>query len=276
MTLSSSCPDDRCELVSVLEGQATEELHAHVTECARCSLEVGDLRRTLELIVPAEEVHPSVRVRREAVSYARSQLRSSKGRRTRWRAPSTALFGVGLAVLFGGLAEARMAPSSPWVSQIITPEPWTLALAFFWGLALFLYSTPGSSKPRRDVAASALVAGAAFSVLTLICPIPTAVQMYATEMVGTDRLTLDQAVWAYAGCASLYALVASAFAGGVLRNPRPWYDACRTGLVFIAMAGPLFLVQATTIPQGVIIAGIAGLGCGAFTGSLLVRMVSRS
>lgn len=276
MTLLSRCPSDRSELLSVLGGEATEALHAHVAECERCSLELGELRGTLELLVPAEVVHPSAQVRREALSHARSQLRRSEGRWTRWRAPSTALFGVGLAVLFGGLAEARVAPSSPVASQILTPEPWTLALALVWGLAWFVYSAPGSSTPRREAAAGALLAGAVFSVLTLIFPIPTAVQLYARGMLDTDQLTLDQAVSAFAGVASLYALVASTFAGVVQHDSRPWYDGCRTGLLFIAMVGPLFLVQATTLPQRVVIAGIAGLGCGAFMGALLVGMLRRS
>ena len=139
MTQPSACPTDRSELLSVLENRASEAMRAHVDSCEKCRLELEELEGALELISPADDAPPAERVRREAVEYARSQVRVPPVRWTWWRAPAAGIAGAVLAVLFGGLAEARLTSSSP---QITDPEPWTLALAAAWGLGLCLYAIP--------------------------------------------------------------------------------------------------------------------------------------
>lgn len=274
MTHSSRCPNDRSELLAAIEGRGSDTLRAHVAGCAVCTAEILELRATLEALGEVHESTPSGRVRRGAVSYARAQVRDPKRAWTPWRAPATGLLGVGLAVLFGGLAEARMAPSRPSAQEFLSPEPWSLALGAVWGLALYLYVAPHGSLARKRAIARSLAAAAAFSVLALALPIPTAVQQCVRWLLGTDQLIAGQAMWAYASFVALYAAAASIFAGLVVPVDSRWYEECQKALMFVVLAAPLLFIQTAVVQPNVSMASLLGLGCGAFTGALLVRVVS--
>lgn len=270
MTQSSRCPSDRSELLSVLEDRATEALRAHVDSCERCRLEVQELGSALELISPAAEAPPSERVRREAVAYARSQVRAPGAGWTWWRVPAAGVAGVALAVLFGGLAEARLTSSPP---QIMSPEPWTLVLAAAWCLGLCLYTTPGGFALRREMLTRGLAGAAGFTVMLLTFPISEAVELCVTWAFGPRQLSSGEASWAFALMASLYAGLPAALVSRIRDADLSWSDACRAACVFAVLAGPLLVVQAAPLSP---IAGIGGLACGAWMGERLGRLAHRS
>ena len=265
MTTSSPCPSDRSELIAILEDHASHTLRSHVDGCERCRTEVHDLRSALDLVSPAAEAPPSRRVRREAISYARSQVRGRLGRSSPWRAPAAAMIAAALAMLSGQLAGARLSSSAP---PITSPEPWTLVLAAVWSVALFLYATPGGSTPRREVVARGLTGVAAFTVLLLAFPISTAVALCAGWAFGPGQVTPGEVATAYAIMASLYAAVPAALVSRIRGVPSPsfWSHGCGAGLVFAVLAGPLLLVQAAGDPSIAGLAGLGGLACGAWFG----------
>lgn len=266
MTPSSACPSDRSELVSVLEDRASEALQAHVDGCERCQLEMRELRGALELISPAAEARPSERVRREAVSYARSQVRASVRWRTPWRAPAAAMIAAALAVFFGELAGARLTSSAP---QIMSPEPWTFVLAAGWSVAMLLYAAPGGSTSRREIVANALAGVLAFTVLLLAVPIPAAVEFCAGLVFGPGPLTPTETIGTYVVIVCLYAIVSMALVSRILDSSMSWAGACCAALVFAALAGPLLLVQAAGYPSIPGLVGIGALVCGAWVGERL-------
>ena len=277
MTQPSHCPDDRSELLSVLENRAAEQLRTHVDGCERCRLEVQELESALELISAVAEAPPSERVRREAVAYARAQVRSQVRAKTLapaaqwtwWRAPAAGMAGVVLAVLFGGLAEARVTLSAP---EIASPEPWTLVLAAAWGLGLCLYAMRGAFALRREMLANALAGAAAFALLLLAFPISEAVKLCVTWAFGPGQLSSGEAAWAFACMASLYAALPAALAGRISDADLSWLDACRAAFVFALLAAPLLLVQAAPLST---MAVIGCLACGAWTGERLVSIWER-
>lgn len=275
MSPSSRCPADRSELVSVLEDHASETLRTHVAGCERCQLEVGELRSALDLLSPTTEARPSERIRREALSYARSQVPGSvpkwtpwraTGARTPWRAAAAAVIGVALALSFGQLAEAGRTSLAP---EIMNPEPWTLVLAAAWGLASFLYAAAGVSTIRREIVTRALAGASAFTLLALVLPIPTVVEFCSAWVFGPGPLTPVRAFEAYAVVATLYASVPVALVGGIRNTALSRSEACAAACVFAVLTGPLLLVQAAAHPSIAGPAGIGGLLCGAWMAGLV-------
>ena len=266
MTPSSGCPSDRSELVSVLEDRAGEALQAHVAECERCQLEMRELRGALALILPAADAPPSARVRREAVAYARAQVRGTVRRSTPWRAPAAAVIAAALAVFFGELAGARLTSSAP---QIMSPEPWTFVLAAAWSVALFLYVSPGGSTFRSEIVANALAGVLAFTVLLLAVPIPAAVEFCAGLVFGLGPLTPTETVGTYVVMVCLYAAVPVALVSRILDSDLSWAGGWCAAFAFAALAGPLLLVQAAGYPSITGQVGFGALVCGAWIGGRL-------
>ena len=275
MTQPSHCPSDRSELFTVLGNRATEQLRTHVDGCERCRLEVQELESAFELISPSAEAPPSERVRREAVAYARAQVQSRVQSKTQaqaagwtwWRAPAAGMAGVVLAILFGGLAEARLAFSPP---EITSPEPWTLVLSAAWGIALCMYCTPGAFALRREMFAHALAGAAAFTLLLLAFPVSEAAELCVTWAFGPGQLSPGESAWAFACMASLYAALPAAIVSRVRRGGLSWSHACGAAFVFALLAGPLLLVQGAPLSP---IACIACLACGAWMGERLGHVV---
>lgn len=267
MTQSSRCPIDRSELLSVLEDRATEALRAHVDGCERCRLELQELGGALELISAPADASPSDRVRREAMAYARSQVRAPAARWTWWRAPAAGMAGVVLAVLFGGLAEARLTSSPPQITRV---EPWTMVLAAVWGVGLCVYAVTGWLSLHREMVTRAFLGAAGFSVLLLAFPISEAVELCVTWTIGPGRLSSGMAAWTFVCMAGLYAVLPVALVGRLRGADGSWSDACRAALVFTLLVAPLLLVQGAQYPP---MAGIGGLLWGACMGE---RLGSRS
>ncbi len=263
MTQPSPCPSDRSELLSIVEDSATDAMRAHVDGCERCRREVQELASALELVSPVAESSPSERVRREAVRYAHSQVQRPVPGWTAWRTPAAALAGVVLAVLFGGLAEARLTFSPP---KMANPEPWTLVLAAVWGLGLCVHAAQRGNARGRDLGTHALVAAAAFALLLLALPIPQAVEFCTTLAFGPGQLSGNGASWAFAVMSSLYAALPAALVGRIRNVDLSSSDACGAAFVFAVLATPLLVLQAPPYPLA---ATLACLACGAWTGERL-------
>lgn len=263
---SSGCPSDRSELIQILEDRADDALRAHVEGCERCRVEISELRGALELVSPSTEAPPSERVRREVLSYARSQVRGSVSTRAPWHAPAAAMIAAALAVLLGEFAGARMTASAP---QIMSPEPWTLVLAAAWSLALFVYVAPGGSTLRREIVMNSLAAVGAFTVLVLALPIPVMADFCGAWAFGPGPLTPGRENVGYFVVASCYAAVPVFLVSRILDGDLSWTGACCAAFVFAALAGPILLVQAAAHPSSAGVAGVWGLVCGAWVAERL-------
>ena len=168
-----------------------------------------------------------------------------------------------LAILFGGLTEARLTFSP---IRMTTPESWTLAFAAVWGLGFYLYATPGGSALRREMVTNALAGAAAFTLLLLALPISKAVEVCVTWVYGPGQLSSGNAWWAFALMTSLYAALSSALVSRIRSADLSWSDACGAALLFAVLAGPLLFVAPTSYPP---LAGIGCLVCGAWMGERL-------
>ncbi len=263
MMRADGCPEDRSELLLLLEGRATHSLRAHIGDCDVCRTEVEELRGTFDLVTADTIPPPSDRVRRETISYARSQVRGAAGWGW-WRAPAAAAAAVVAAMLSGTVAYARLGSAD---LEIGMPGPWTLVLAAIWGSALFLYASP-VSKPGQGQLRSALIGAFAFLVLVLMFPIPMAVRLCA-EWLGAGQLTQADLFWAFVLTASLYACSASAIASFLGDRHGSRSDKQVAAILFTFLAAPLLVIQAAPSPLIVIVGGILGLLCGASFGCRL-------
>jgi hypothetical protein len=263
MTQSSRCPGDRNKLLLIIENRAPEPLRTHVDECERCRLEVRELVSAIALVPSTPGEAPSANIRREVTAYARSQVRTPYPGRQWWRVPLSGAAGVFFAVLFGGLAEARMTSSTP---EIIAPDPWTLALAILWGFALVIYSWMGEAEPRGQIVKRAMVGVGVFTLLTIAFPMSAAVDLFMTWKFGTGELSAARASWGFGLAAICYSVVAGAGANRLSGYRLSFPEACWAACVFGALATPLLLMQAAPyIPMS----GVAGLACGAWIGERL-------
>lgn len=207
----NDCGHDPSELVALLRDDVPPErrrlLAGRVDACEACAGKLRALRRTWDELPTASGAEPPADARNRALAHARDVAAApARVVDDLWRAvrPAVVPATVGVAAaaavvlvlhLGGGLAVRRHIP----------------VLALGLALAALLSGAAGglwTAAPRRTsraVLLGGLGSLGGYLVLSLLHPIPSAVEFCRVRVFGDPAMTLGQVCLVYAGVAALYA-----------------------------------------------------------------------
>lgn len=270
----SDCSRTRAELVRLLRDEppagGRRALREHVEACPACAAELEALEATWTDLPPAPRGAPPGDRRRRVLAYARRAAREPSGVARLWgRVRPLALPAAGGVVVAVAVVAALALGPGLAIDRHPPVLALGLALAVLVSAAVGGLSTADPRRTTRSVLLGGLGTLAGYLALSLLQPIPDAVEFCQLRVLGDPDMSAGRVCVVYAAVSGLYAGLPAA--GAVWWWAPPW-DGWRVALsaagVFSVMALPVLGLQLGASDLVVTATVAGGLALGAAAGGL--------
>lgn len=248
----------------------------HLSECAACSAELRVIREVWAELPPAATLRPPAALRDRVLARARDAVLEPQASGVKrviaemWRAVRPAATQVGAAVAAAGavigLLQLGGGLAIRGAVQVLLLG---LLLAVLFGAAL------GGMRSRRAVR-TVLLGGLAsvggYLFLSLLHPIPRAVEFCQLRIFRDPAMPLGQICLVYAAVASLYAGLPVAVASHLSAAEDGWAAGLAEAAVFTLLAAPILVLQFGVESLAITGTVLAGAAIGAAAGGLAGRL----
>lgn len=256
----------------------TAELRNHARGCADCREELEALRESWTELAAAAAVSPPARLRERVLAQARASVDApAPGPGRPWRALRRVTLSVGLGAAGAGLVVLALGLRGHLtVTDPVAAAWFAVLLAAGLGVVSYGLAEKRTAPELRGLLAASLATFVGYTALSLLQPIPAAVDFCRVSVLGGGELSRGSLCLVYLGVAALYAGVPAGLSGWRWDGRRPgWSTGLAVAGLFVLLAAPFLGLQLGLADLILTVSALVGLALGALAGGLVGGLARR-
>lgn len=281
--MTHQCDVEPHRLLDLLPGRSADdpraaELRDHVRGCAHCREELEALRESWTELPAAAAVSPPARLRERVLAQARAAVEAPAPEPGRsWRALRRVTLSVGLGAAGAGLVVLALGLRGHLtVTDPVAAAWFAVLLAAGLGVVSYGLAEKRTAPGLRGLLAASLATFVGYTALSLLQPLPAAVDFCRVSVLGGGDLSRGSLCLVYLGVAALYSGVPAGLSGWRWDGRRPgWSTGLAAAGLFVLLAAPFLGLQLGLADLILTVSALVGLALGALAGGLVGGLARR-